>query len=71
MAPQLSVGVRIFVFVGVLKGPSDHPDTICLRRWCICIHSRFVCVVLCAISLLCACLWVYVTIHLLPNISSL
>lgn len=35
MAPQPSVGVCIFVFVGVLKGPSDHPDTICLRRWCV------------------------------------
>lgn len=35
MAPQPPVGVRIFVFFGVLKGPSDHPDTICLRRWCV------------------------------------
>lgn len=40
MAPQLSVGVHIFVFVGVLKGPNDHPDTICLRRWCVAVFIQ-------------------------------
>lgn len=58
---QLAVRVWIFVFVGVLKVADEHPDTICLGRWCV---SGFT-VGLCACScLLCACLQVYVTFHL-------
>lgn len=48
IALQQAVRLRIFVFVAVLKGPSEYPGTVCLRRWCVSVFIQDVCVCLCA-----------------------